>query len=726
MNGLDRREFLKTTSWLLASAGLPLSLRARTVPGEAPGPAYEWIRRARMVIAEGFDAPFYPEYQYDPERAVGIIRDLGGDSIRYPAAGYYAFFPTRSGFPVHPELRGDPLARTVELCRKRGMKTVVYMPFNHAFMNVHSKDPRYADWTMRFADGTPMITGHMGNGRFYEGCLNSPLREVIKRLFHEVVADYPIDAVYFDGPYQGMAHSLEFCHCRYCEAAYRSKFGKPVPIQGPDLPLADVIQYTDWMTNDVALAMLHEVRESIRRTRDIPVLFNDTALLGMRQWRSHGIKYTDGFMFESAYTPEDKLFNLDLGRSTGKVIWTYVGGYDSYNRAHLEDRYIMGWYSYPTESRELLMDGAAAMAGHAGLLYWGLNRFFYVPNGPLAYPSGRYVREVFDFQVENERVFRGAEPRPQVGILVGSQTIDWYRDPKFIARAYPDGFHGAFKVLKANSHEPQPFLDWEMTAERLARYPVVFAPDAVCLSDAQCGLLDAYVRGGGRLIATHQTSAADEYGRPRSDFGLSRLFGVSWVEAEPIEQPDLYLHFPSGEEIPQDPQILRIRADGAEVLADTVHHGHRGNLGPALTRRTAGRGEVIYIGSRLEAIYAETLMEPIRTFFGRLLGPWLDARRSYEVDFRLGVTPQFESSDDTLILHLLVDIGDKYKQTPVRESYTPIADLKARIRIPAGRSVRLVRLLRARQDIPAAVRGGWVEVTIPSVSIYEAIEVELG
>ena len=65
-------------------------------------------------------------------------------------------------------------------------------------------------------------------------------------------------------------------------------------------------------------------------------------------------------MFEAAETPEDKLFNLQLGHSTGKIIWTYVGTHTQYNREHMKNDRVRGWFSYPVESQELLLDGATA------------------------------------------------------------------------------------------------------------------------------------------------------------------------------------------------------------------------------------------------------------------------------------------------------------------------------------------------------------------------------
>jgi hypothetical protein len=430
-------------------------------------------------------------------------------------------------------------------------------------------------------------------------------------------------------------------------------------------------------------------------------------------------------MFEAAETPEEKLFNMQLGQSTGKVTWTYVGTHTQYNREHLKNDRVRGWFSYPVESQELLIDGTTAVAAGVGLVYWGLPRFFYQPAEPLSYESGRYVKEIFDFQQKNDALLRSVRSQPQVGILVGDQTIDWYEGKHFVVKAYENSAHGAYQLLKANGFESEPFLDWQMSPELLSRYQMLYAPSAVCLSDAQCAMLTAYVRNGGRLLATHLTSVADEYGRVRKNYGLAELFGAEFVEPEPFEIPELYLKLRGGEEIPQDPQVICFRANGGEVLAETIDRGHRANLGPAIVRRSVGKGSVIYIGSSLEAVYEETRMKRLRSFFNDLVSPWLAPQRSYEVDYRSGLTPHLMASRDVLLLHLLADTGNKNKHLRSREEFLPVADVKARIRVPQGRSVSSASLLRSGQALPTTLREGWLEVTVPRVWIHEAVKVDL-
>jgi len=715
---MTRRDLLQNIGFTLAAQSVLKSTPAGL------SKTYDWIRSPRILIAEAYNPPFYPSLDYDPQVALRIAKELNSDALRYPAASYYAYFPTKTKYPIHPELKGDPMQRTVELFHDAGLRVVAYIPLNHPFMDIRSKNLDYQNWTKRFADGRPMTTSHYGFARFYEGCLNSPLRDQIKDLVREVLVNYPVEVMYFDGPYQGMENARNFCHCRYCKAAYRQARGKAIPKQGPSLTLADEIEYYEWMRG-INAAFLREIREMIRQTRDTPVLYNDTGLLSRREWRARDFPVADGFMFEAAETPEEKLFNLQLGRSTGKTIWTYVGSHTEYNREHMKDSTVRGWYSYPVEGQELLLDGATAIAAGVGLVYWGLPRFFYMPKGPLSYESGKYVKENFDLIAKHDALLRSLGSQPKVGILVGSQTIDWYTGTKFVARAYSNYFHGAFQLCKENGIDAEPFLDYRMKPEQLARYKLLYVPNAPCLSDAQCAMIADYVEQGGSLIATHLTSTADEYGRPRKDFALRRLFGITLEEQEALEYPDLYLLFPNGDMIPQDPQITRFRVTDAEVLAQTRDRGNRRTLGPAIVQRGHGKGRIVYVGSGLEAIYQETRIKTLRHYFSSLLDSLVGAHRTYSVEHRSGLMPHLMASQNTLLLHLLADTGDKWQKLRAREEFLPILNVRVRIRIPDGRRVDSVMLLRSGEKVPHTAQAGWIQVTVPRIFVHEAVRVEL-
>ena len=138
-----------------------------------------------------------------------------------------------------------------------------------------------------------------------------------------------------------------------------------------------------------------------------------------------------------------------------------------------------------------------------------------------------------------------------------------------------------------------------------------------------------------------------------------------------------------------------------------------------------GKGTVLYIGSGLEAIYAETRMKRLRTFLGSLIDPVLAAHRMYEVAYQSGLMPQLMASRDTILLHLIADTGNKTKKLRIREEFLPVLNVKVRVRVPDGRSVRSVSLMRAGTTLASATRDGWVEVTVPRVLIHEAVRVDL-
>jgi len=190
---------------------------------------------------------------------------------------------------------------------------------------------------------------------------------------------------------------------------------------------------------------------------------------------------------------------------------------------------------------------------------------------------------------------------------------------------------------------------------------------------------------------------------------------------------DLYLRLiPSGKLIPQDPQLMRFDANpDATVLAETYERGYRRVFGPAVVRKNHGKGQAIYIGSGLEAIYDETLNDAVLGYFHTLLDPILAPHRPYEVDFRQGLMPEFAASEDALVLHLMADTGNIWKKMLVEETFLPVENVHVRMRISVPRKVTSVSLMWSKTSVPWTVKDGWVELVVPRVRIYEVVRVDL-
>lgn len=703
MSGFTRRRLFQQAS-LVASA--------LTLKGERSFDQ-EWVRTCRGVILEAYSYPFYPKYQYSPEKAVEIALAVRANAIRYPAASFFAYYPTKTRYPVEPAIRvDDPMARTVELGHKDGLKVFAYIPINAPFLDVRSKNAEFQDCMKRSATGQLYSgRGAHGYGEFYESCINSSWRADMLEMIREVAGRYEMDAIYIDGPYSQGLHRLdEPCHCRHCRAAYLKAKNKEVPLKTSDRE--EYREWFLWMRDDVSTALMREIRETIRNTRNVPAMFNNTALLSPRDYRTHLYPEMDGFMFEASETPEQKLFNLQLGRSTGKIIWTYISGYHR------------GFYGYPVEGQELLLDGAVALAAGVGTVYWSANRYHALPRDPLSYDAGRYLRQIHEFAAAHETITANLRPVPQAGILVSTLSVEWYPE---LPASYKSCYYGAHRLFKDVGYDAEPFLDHSFSLRTLAKYPLVYLPMAFCLSKMQCAELEQYVAAGGTLIATHLTSIADEAGRRRADLGLAELLGVRLKSQRPAVIPDLYVRAPrGGEMLPQAPHAILFETAGADVLWETFDLAQAETFGPAVAGRRHGKGYCMYIGSSPETAYSEDGLKPLRAFFGTLLAPYLEKHRTYTVDYHAGLTPHLMASDNQLVLHLVANFGTKTNKVRVPEEFVPLERVAIRVRVPARKHVRSVKLLRARSDLPYSIEDGWVVATVPRILIHEAVDVELG
>ncbi len=72
--------------------------------------------------------------------------------------------------------------------------------------------------------------------------------------------------------------------------------------------------------------------------------------------------------------------------------------------------------------------------------------------------------------------------------------------------------------------------DARLTPDILAAYSLVILPNVACMTDAQARAIREYVRRGGSLLATAETSLFDENGMPRKDFALADVLGVKLDE----------------------------------------------------------------------------------------------------------------------------------------------------------------------------------------------------
>ena len=340
------------------------------------------------------------------------------------------------------------MRETVDLCNQAGLKDVAYVPLNHPFMDTTSKDPRYADWSKKFADGTPMTTEHYGFAEYFEGCLNSPVRDVIRALVREVLTQYPVRRDVLRRSLPGHEATPRItATANIARRPTRRSSASPCPTRTKVTAKTRSSTPTGWPTM-WTIAFLREIREMIRtdarRARAVqrhvaaqPARVAQPRHPGggrlhvrsRRNARRQAVQYAAG--------PVHRQGDLDIRGHPHRI---QPRAHEGRSRARLvqlsggEPGTADGWRHRHGRRRGNRLLGTVAL-----LLQ---------PQGPLAYESGRYVKEIFDFQQKHDALLRSVEAARRRASWWATRPSTGIAGKHFVSKGYENCFHGAYQVLK--------------------------------------------------------------------------------------------------------------------------------------------------------------------------------------------------------------------------------------------------------------------------------------
>src|SRR5262249_40098766 len=138
------------------------------------------------------------------------------------------------------------------------------------------------------------------------------------------------------------------------------------------------------------------------------------------------------------------------------------------------------------------------------------------------------VERIYAWHHRVERYLRNERPLARVGVVYSQQTAAFYGADRARERV-EDHTLGIYQALLQARVPFEMVHDRLLDAEHLRAFKLLVLPNIACLSDRQCDDIRAFVRGGGGLLATFESSLYDERGERRPDFGLADLFGVRFA-----------------------------------------------------------------------------------------------------------------------------------------------------------------------------------------------------
>lgn len=724
---LNRRDFL--TAAALTAAGAIVA-RGAQVSATAPAGAEEWfdkpMRWVQLVLVD--DDPG----KYDPQFWLDYFKRIHADAICLSAGGCIAYYPTE--IPYHYRSAWmkpgtDPFKELLDGCRKLDM-VVVARTDSHSIRD--DAATAHPEWLAVEANGQKRR--HWAAPDRWVTCAYGPYNfQFMTDVHKEIVSKYQVEGI-FTNRWQGSG----MCYCESCQKQFRDLYNMDLP-RGTDPQSTVGRTYMEW-TNKRLFELWRlwddEIRKINPQARYIansgggsstsmdmvtisqlaPTLFAD------RQSRR-------GTMAPWANGKNGKEFRATFGRKP--IVGIAALGIDD------EHRWKDSVINEP-ELRIWLADGVAN-----GLRPWVAKFCGQVFDKRWA----PVIEKIYTWQWQNEKYLRNERNLARVAMVYSQQTGTYYGGARKAARVENHEL-GMYQALIEARIPFEMAHDRMLSPDQIDRYKLLILPNTAALSDAQCEQIRAYVRRGGNVLATFETSLYDEWGKRRDDFGLADLFGVSyggnvqtdvknsymnietqtnhavlrglldagriinavqWVDVKPVAQfgPAPLTRIPSYPDLPMEEVYPRVpKTDIAEIYL-----------------REIGKSRVVYFPSDLERTFWEILAADHGTLLRNAI-EWATNEAPPAVVTGQGMLDvTVWEQKNSMTVHMVNMTNPMMFKAPYRE-LIPSPPQKVTVTLPSGKQAREVKLLVSGQSPQVERSGSQISVAVASILDHEVIAID--
>lgn len=690
-----------------------------------------------------YDSDWWRSYWARTE-VQGVIINAGGIISYYPSR--YPLQP-RAAFLGERDLYGE----IVTAAREDGLTVIARMDSNRADERFFLEHP---DWFTRDASGEPYRAGEL-----FVSCINSPYYdEYLPGVLTEIIERSQPDG-FADNSWSGLPRT-SICFCDHCARRFRERGGEALPtVANWDDPV-----YRDW------------IRWNYQRRVDVWDL-NNRATQAAGGEHCLWLGMNGGTIEAQARSFRD--FKA-IGERSPIIMLDHQGrrggaNYGSNSYAGRMIHGLVGWDKLIPESTALYGYGeptyrlGSKPAAEARL--WALQGFAsgiqpWWHHISAFHEDRRQYATALPFMrwhSEHQDVLVNRTPVATVGVVWSQENVDFYgRDAVTERVTLPrEG------VLAALLRARIPYLP--VHADHIARdadqFQTLVVPNIGALSDEQCEAIRTFVKAGGGLVISGESSLYTLDGERRDDFALADLIGAHatghhhgasgrnpsdwevWAKHTYLrmptnaasattgpKDPGPLLELSSGDRHPvldgfDDTDLLPFAGrldvvvpdDDAQVLLTLVppfpiyppelswmRHTTTGVPGLVLNESAGGR--VAYLGADIDRCYARDGHPDHGHLLAQLVGWTAGNLAPVTVEGPGAVDVQLYAQGDRLICHLVNVTGSEAPHAPV-EDYVPVT---LRVGIATEGTPSAVRSLVSGEELVVEIADGraWVTTTV--------------
>jgi hypothetical protein len=732
-----RREFLQRSGatvggGLIADAAFAQVTRKTAAAGKAP--SQDWYDRPMrwMQLAFVEDDPG----SYDPKFWLDYFRRCHVDAVCLSAGGCVAFYPTK--VPLHYRSKflggGDAFGDMVKGCRDMGMNVIARTDPHAAHQDFYDAHPGYIAVE---ANGNPRR--HWADPSLWVTCaLGAYNFSFMTDVTIEIMEMYKVDGV-FSNRWAGSG----MCYCKSCQGLFHDYSGRDLPrTTNPQDPARR--QYLLWRESRLFDLWRLWDTEIKKRNPNAAFLAN-----------SGGGALSDldmvsiGNLAPTLFADRQARRGLMPPWSNGKNAKEYAATLGSKAIAGITSVGLEEPYRWKDsvqtgdEIRLWIADGVAH-----NLRPWVV-KFNAKPIDKRWMPV---VEKFYGWHFRNQKYLRNEKSLAEVAIVYSQQTAAYYGADQAAAKVENHGL-GYYQALVEARIPFDMVHDLLLEPENIDRYRVLILPNIAAMSDRQCQKLIDYVARGGSIVATHETSLYDEWGKRRADFGLASLFGASYDGAVDTQVHNSYLNIEKDSRdgsfhplvkglenatriingvnwvhvkptMAQRYSPLTLVASYPDLPMEEVYTRAPHTDTPGAFLRESGKGRIVYFPFDIDRTFWEVLSNDHGTVMKNAIAWAHKGEQPLTVSGRGMVDVSLWQQKDSITAHLVNLTNPMMMKGPVRE-LVPSQPQKVRVRIPKGKTVKAVKFLVSATVPHSTEANGVVEVSVPPFELNEAVAIDL-
>jgi hypothetical protein len=741
---LNRRSFLKTAVTAgatpmtsgLAGALNPIAALAEdepdgwklnviSLPQRLPSTgssAVPWQQKIRRIGQTNLT-------EYDPavmnvEQWADFWHSTQADIVFVSVTGILAFYPSKVRFHRHGRFLRDRdlFGECVTAAKKRGMRVVARMSPD---LNWEDALEAHPEWAMRRQDDSVQHSSE--EPRLFKTCMFSTyMDDYVPAIMREVNALYDVDCFYTNGwPPLG---SLPVCYCSICSK-----------LPSPGTPAYWHV-FTDrvlelWRKYDaIAKEKKHDsffFANSGGNVRGGPNLAQLGKIATWFQADNQGRTYEDPAVWGCSL--QGRVCNAVLD---GKIAANVTAGYSTGTP---------GWRNISKGSAEASMWLNQTLAS-------GMVPYFHFVGAENGFGEDKRWQEVaaeyFRWTARHDAHFATRRSIANIGVVIGQGTQLLYPGPSSApSRSYMhETTQGIYDALLQGRFAFDFVHEDRLELERLSKYRALLLPNVAILSDGQCQQLRDYVRAGGSLMASFETSLYDEDLKPRANFGLSDLMGVNKAgdvmgtngnaysarieKAHAIVNGFNNTNWIAGAQnrVPLKPvqnPLLTVVPGFVRYPPELAYPEPSHTNEPAIVMRESGASRTVWFPGDIERTYWLTGHGDLLRLLHNAIRWVTHDERVFHVE-GAGLVEVFcwETSPGYAV-HLL-----NYTNSNAHHGWllstNPSAPQKVTMKLPSGINVRSIELLKAEQNPSFRFQDQMLQFTIPLLEDYEVAAITVG